>query len=548
MSVLFSLPSGMRLMRIEPSDVNVPMQLVVKTVSRSAQCPVCQHVSRRVHSHYWRSLADLPSHGSAVRLRVQARRFFCSNRRCPRHIFAERLTPLATAHAQRTQRLKQAQTRLGQAMGSRPGVRLGQHLAMPTSATTLLRLERNAPLPVRATPRVLGVDDWAFRKGHNYGTILFDLERRWVVDLLADRKPETLAAWLTEHPGVEIVSRDRAEAYASAIRQGAPKAQQVTDRWHLVKNLGQALERVLEEKRALLHQATQPPPDPHKAIAQTSSCASPAAPEENAPNLSRQQERLAQQKQDRRHDRLQRYQQVRALFAKGWNICSIAEHMNLSRKTVRRFATASTFPERHERMMRPCQIDAFAVYLQQRWQSGCHNGAQLYEEIRQRGYSGGHTMLQDFLAKLRQQPSDQPPAPREKVSPRQVAMWILRRDKDRTPRQQALLDNLAQLWEPFQIARTLAQRFLEMVRQCPRTDQAATFRQWLIDTLASGVSALRNFGASLQQDQAAVEAGLSLRWSNGPVEGSNNRLKFLKRRGYGRAHFDLLRCRVLQTT
>jgi len=127
-------------------------------------------------------------------------------------------------------------------------------------------------------------------------------------------------------------------------------------------------------------------------------------------------------------------------------------------------------------------------------------------------------------------------------------MWILRRDKDRTPRQQALLDNLAQLWEPFQIARTLAQRFLEMVRQCPRTDQAATFRQWLIDTLASGVGALRNFGASLQQDQAAVEAGLSLRWSNGPVEGSNNRLKFLKRRGYGRAHFDLLRCRVLQTT
>lgn len=217
MSVLFLLPSGMRLLRVEQGDPNAPLQRAVRMVSRSAQCPLGQRLSRRAHSHYWRTLDDLPCSGGAVRLRVQARRFFCGNRRCPRHIFVERLAPLTCAYAQRTQRLKQAQTSGGQAVGSRPGVRLAAHLTMPTSATTLLRLERADPLPERPTPRVLGVDAWAFRTGHNYGTIRFDRERHWVGDLLPDRTPETLAVWLKEPPGVEIVSRDRAEASARVL-------------------------------------------------------------------------------------------------------------------------------------------------------------------------------------------------------------------------------------------------------------------------------------------------------------------------------------------
>jgi transposase len=474
----------------------------------------------------------------AVRLRVHARRFFCDNPHCPRRIFAERLAPLTKAYAQRTDRLKQAQTSIGEAVGSRPGVRLATHLTMPTSATTLLRLERTAPLPQRPTPRVLGVDDWAFRKGHHYGTILFDLEHRWVVDLLPDRKPETLAAWLKTHPGVEIVSRDRAEAYASGIRQGAPDAQQVTDRWHLVKNLGQALERVLEGKHALLQQAAQPPTEPDAILAE----------EITPPVLNPQHERLAQQKQCHRQERLERYQQARELFAKGWNISTISTHLNLSRKTVRNFVTASRFPERQERLPRPCRIDPFKAHLHQRWQEGGHNAAQLYEEIRQRGYGGGQTMVRDYLNTLRQDPTISQQPPKEKVSVRQVVMWTLRRETDRTPTQQTILDRLAQICELFATANTLAQQFLEMIRQSPRTDQTETFRGWLTDMSDCSIAAMRGYAGSLQQDQAAVEAGLSLPWSNGPVEGSNNRLKFLKRRGYGRAHFDLLRHRVLEST
>jgi transposase len=541
MHVAFPLPPGLHL--VQQLNGVSGQQWLLTTRARSACCPYCRSVSRRVHSRYLRTLADLPSGAETLCLRVWVRRFFCGNPLCHRRTFAEPLLDFAVRSARRTERLRQAQTRVGQAVGSRPGVRLANHLAMPTSATTLLRLEKAAPLPLRSTPRVLGVDDWAFRKGHHYGTILYDLEQHQVVDLLPDRTQETLAAWLRAHPGVEIVSRDRAEAYAAGIRQGAPHAKQVTDRWHLVKNLGQALEHLLEAHRAALKQATQPPSTPP---AQETPEEPETVPPSSSSSLSRQQARLQQEKQQRRQSRVQRYDEVRTLFAQGWNISAIAHHLNLARKTVRKLASSATFPERKERAARPCQIDAFKGHLHKRWQEGCHIGATLYAEIRQQGYSGSYTMVRDYLNTLRQQPTPEQQQPREKVSQRQVTMWCLRREAERTARQQTILTRLAETCEPFAKANTLAQRFLVMIRQHPRCDQSEALRQWLTDAQSSEVAEMRGFAISLQQDQAAVEAGLSLSWSNGPVEGSNNRLKCIKRRGYGRAHFDLLRRRVLQ--
>lgn len=482
MSVLFPLPKGRRLLRVQQHDENAPKSFVLETISRSARCPLCQRASKRVHSRYWRTLADLPCSGVPISLRVHARKFFCDNPDCIRHIFTQRSAPLITANAQKTDRLKLAQTSIGQAVGSRPGVRLATRLTMPTSATTLLRLE--------------------------------------------------------------IVSRDRAQAYASGIRQGAPEAQQVTDRFHLIKNLGQTLERVLEGERALLCQAAQHGREPEPLLCQT---AQPADSEVVAPDIGRgQPESIACQQQGRREERVQRYEQVRDLFAKGGSIGAIARHLSLSPKTVRRFAASATFPERQERSPRACRIDAFKKHLQKRWEEGCHNGAVLHDEIRERGYGGAARGVGTYLSTLRRQPTAGQDAARVKVSPRQIAMWALLRETERTARQKSILDRLQQVCVPFQCANALAQRFLWMVRQTPRTDQTQRFRQWLSETLHSGVAALRGYGASLEQDQAAVEAGLSLPWSNGPVEGSNNRLKFVKRRGYGRAHFDLLRRRVLQ--
>ena len=538
----FPLPPGLRVVQELPSFAG-PQQWLLTTVSRSACCPHCHSVSHRVHSRYRRTLADLPCGGETLRLQVRTRRFFCGNPQCERRTFAQPLTDWARRYGRRTERLRQAQTCLSQAVGSRPGVRLATNLAMPTSATTLLRLERNAPLPVHPTPRVLGVDDWAFRKGHKYGTILYDLEQHCVVDLLPDRTPDTLAGWLKAHPGVEIVSRDRAEAYACGIRQGAPEAKQTTDRWHLVRNLGQTLEHLLDAHRAVLKQTVQTEiPSPSETLQSVPAEPSPA------PSLRRQEVRLEQEKQQRRNSRVERYEQVQALFAQGWNIRAIAQHLNLTRRTVRKFALAPTFPERKERAARPGQLDKYKDHLLKRWQEGCHNAVLLTAEIRQQGYQGGYTMVGEYLTLLRHTPAVPQLQPREKVSVRQVAMWTLRREAERTPHQQAILTRLADLCAPFEAANALVQSFLTMIRQQPRADQTEALRHWLSETLACDVAEMRSFATSLQQDQAAVEAGLSLSWSNGPVEGSVNRLKYVKRRGYGRAHFDLLRRRVLQPT
>ena len=301
MSISLPLPIGVRLLRSEMSSHDQTMVLFLCMTSRSGTCPVCQHKSRRVHSRYWRSLADLPCMGTPVRWRLRIRHFFCDDPHCSRHTFSESLPSRAAHPVQSTDRLRQAQTCIGQAVGSRPGARLTRDLAMPTSATTLLRLERAAPVPPAPAPRVLGVDDWAFRKGHRYGTILLDLERHRIVALLPDRSAESLARWLKAHPEVEIISRDRAGVYADGARQGAPKATQVADRFHLLKNGVEALERLLGRHPRQLQEAAS------KVQAQL--WPQRSAPEE-VPPPSAVPTRVQREKAQRREKRLLRYERM----------------------------------------------------------------------------------------------------------------------------------------------------------------------------------------------------------------------------------------------
>jgi transposase len=185
-----------------------------------------------MHARYERRLQDLPWQGRAVTVVVRARRFRCPAASCPCQTFAEILPGMARA-ARRTERLGEAQCQLGLALGGEAGARLAARLAMPTSPDTVLRLIQRSVLPPPSPPRVLGIDDWCWRRGQRYGTILVDLERNAVVDLLPDRETATVAAWLKRHGGIEAVARDRAGAYAEAVRQGAPEAVQVADRWRV---------------------------------------------------------------------------------------------------------------------------------------------------------------------------------------------------------------------------------------------------------------------------------------------------------------------------
>jgi transposase len=286
-------------------------------------------------------------------LHLRIRRFFCEQTGCQRAIFAERIPEVADSYARKTERLESALSLIGFALGGEAGCRLAVELGMVTSPDTLLRRLRRATFLDAAEVRVLGVDDWAFRRGRRYGTIVVDLERRRAVDLLPDRQSSTLAQWLRFHPNVvEFVSRDRAGAYADGIREGAPQAVQVADRWHLLKNLSEAVERFVDRHRPLVEQAAT-----NVSGLQTieySLAKSPMA------MLSSKEEG---EKQLRRQNRYERYLKVIELHRQGLSERAIARTLTINRATVRKFLRSDGFPERASNKRRGSILDAYTYRM-----------------------------------------------------------------------------------------------------------------------------------------------------------------------------------------
>jgi len=241
--------SCLQLVRLEADEQS--LIAIVETTSSEALCPLCQCRSQSIHSRYTRVVADLPWAGWAVRLKLHARRFFCRNQECQGRIFTERLPNVVAPYARRTTRLCDLLTLIGFAMGGEAGNCLVERMGLEASPETLLRLVRQQEERQVPTPRVLGVDDFCFCRRRSYGAILIDLERRVPIDLLPDREAETFKKWLLAHPGVEIISRDRGGSFAEGARQGAPKARQVADRWHLLKNLSEMMQSFFLEPRNL---------------------------------------------------------------------------------------------------------------------------------------------------------------------------------------------------------------------------------------------------------------------------------------------------------
>ena len=252
-TLLPAADAGLALDHLQADEQRIVVELA--TTAPEAPCPLCGQSATRVQSHYYRHLADLPWQGAPVVARLHARRFRCDNPACSRVLFTERVPALAAPYARGTARLTAVLTQIGFALGGEGGARLLAALGMAASPDTLLGLVRQAPLAAPPTPRVLGIDDFALRRGRIYGTLLIGLERHTAVDLLPDRDAESAARWLAAHPGVEGISRDRSGVYADGATRGAPEATQVADRWHLLKNIGDALEQVLGRQREALRTA-----------------------------------------------------------------------------------------------------------------------------------------------------------------------------------------------------------------------------------------------------------------------------------------------------
>jgi transposase len=517
LNVLFPHLAAVRIEEI--SDEDGVVCICARAQLDEATCPGCGNASSRIHGWYERRLADAPVAGRPVVIRLRVRKFVCQTLGCVRRIFAEQLAGLTVRHGRHSLQLFGLLAAIAFALAGRAGARFARRAAIAVSRSTLLRLVRAAPEPTTVTPTVLGVDDFALRRGRVYGTILVDMDSGKPIDLLPDRKTETLRDWLEQHPGVEVICRDRAGGYAEGAAAGALDAVQVADRWHLWHNLGEAVEKTVTRHHALR--------EPEPETDQPAVVADVAAPPTD-------QSRLVVRTR-------QRYAAILELRDAGYSISRIARELELERNTVRRFLRTEGLDELLAKTTsRLSVLDGFEPHLHRRWNEGCTDAARLFAEIREAGYRGSVLTVRRYLQPFRATLTA-PERPPSQLKVRDVFGWIMRDPKKLDPDDQCRLQALLDRCPELNALAGHVRAFAEMIGEL-RGDR---LDEWTDKVEADDLPALDSFVGGIRRDHDAVVAGLTLRWSSGPVEGHVNRLKMLKRQMFGRANLDLLRRRVL---
>jgi len=548
--------------RITPAKIEVKLRCSIE----SASCPICQSPSRRVHSRYVRIVRDLPWAGTPMILRFSTRRFFCDNADCRRRIFAEELPELARRRARATPRLDRALVRVGLECGGEPGRRLCGKLGITTSGDTILRRLRAMPRDSGHCGNIIGVDDFAFRCGQRYGTIIVDHESGGVIDLLPDRTSASLEAWIAARPvAPTVVTRDRSGIYASAVAAAAPDAVQVADRWHLLANCREALVRLLDRHHGSITQAlaaTRPntPPDPlpdmpaldvpGSALMATTTAETPvtAMPAVAASSLSKSQQHSI----DRRALRVARYEKALDLHRQGLSQRAICLQLKMARRQVMKLLNAGAFPERAKTHYTQ-QVDQYIDQLRQKWAEGIRNARALSKYIRTLGYTGGHDMVRRRVAPWRtaterlrlvgSKPRPRSPTPLklQRPSSDRLSWLMLKDDITRHAGEAQLLATLGENCEPIRLGSELARSFGEAVRNRDLSALTAWTGRALQMPLTNNMN---GFAQGLLRNWPEVRAAITLPWSNGRTEGHVNRLKLIKRKMFGRAKLDLLRIRV----
>ncbi|KOG08233.1 hypothetical protein ADK34_39275 [Streptomyces viridochromogenes] len=483
------------------------LEVVAAACGPPHKCPGCRARARRVHSCYERSLAERPLSGKKLLVRLRVRPFFCDRAACRRRTFVEQVSGLSERYRRASLGLKAWLYQVAVELGGRPGERLCRRMHLTAGRTRLLELLVPPPVPQRA-PRVLGVDEFAFRRGRAYGTILVDVEAGQVVDVLPDRTSETFAAWLREHPDAEIICRDRASAYTRAIKEAAPDAVEVTDRWHLLQNLASAVEKTCHQHRACLR----------KRVDEVTSRIPEAPPLMQLPLHELPRTPIIDRTRHRHAD-------VQKLVAAGWTISAIARRLHLDRKTVRRFRDTDLdqlLASANERQ--PAGVlDPFKPYLNTRFTEslGQVSGSHLFLEICERGYRGSRQVVRKHLTALRAGHTE--PIRADIPSPRKITSWIMRPRDSLPPELERRLLDVRIACPDIARACDLAHAFAELLRH----RRGFLLNEWIRQAEQDAPKPISGFAGFLRQDLAAVTAGLTLHWSSGIVEGHVNRVKTL---------------------
>lgn len=452
------------------SDSSGVLMVEAVSTARPGRCPNCRKQAHRVHSTYQRFLDERPLGSRRVIVRLRVRRYFCDRKSCSRTTFVEQVPGLSARYRRSSTGLAGWLRSIAIELGGRPAARLCLRLRLTAGRTRLLRLLTAPPVPDRA-PRVLGVDEFAFRKGCTYGTVLVDVEAGRVVDVLPDRTSETFAAWLKEHPGAEIICRDRATAYTKAVREASPNALEVADRWHLLQNLSAAVEKTCHQHRDCLRKR-----------AEEETASEVAELPEVTPMLLPPAELPRTQIIERtRH----RYEDIHRLLEKRWTISAIARRLNLDRKTVRRF--------------RDTDLDQMLASA--------------------RGYRGSRQVVRKHLAALRAGTAE--PVRADIPSPRKITSWIMRPRETLTDSQNERLLQVRLACPDITRACDLARAFADLVRH----QRGYLLLEWIRQAEQHAPKPMKGFAGFLRQDLDAVTAGLTLPWSSGAVEGHVNRVK-----------------------
>ncbi len=584
-SPFLPLPDGMIIGQVEITAA----QLTVEVISTQpcVPCPECGSLSDSVHCRYQRTVHDVPCGGRSVVLRLGVRKFFCRVSTCPRKVFAERLAQLVQPWARVSNRLLSELQALGLSASAEVSERLAPRLGMQVKAPTLLRYLRTIASPSDVSVRILGIDEFAIRRGDSYGTILVNLETGKPLDLLPDRTAEAVFPWLENHQEIDVVSRDRASSYADAVKRALPHATQVADRYHLIQNLREHLQRFLDRKRTCLPEiediplkavSTSDPGSEGSLNDQKGTVTRPVSADRSQARRTDQPEaqgeaelppaQVGQQielacltyaerkKKISRDKRSARYEHILALHRAGMSGRAIARELHMSRRIVQRYLSSDGFPERASgsgrRAFGKSKLDPYLMYLRERWNAGSHSGSRLFGEIKERGYTGSESLLRKLLGEWRtelplKRRQGQPRKPRlcsqprkRRLSSRGAAFLMILSPTKLTKVQQQQIEQI-NLNEELRTVYLLSQEFVTLLKE----RQVEALDSWLKRAKESRVTELSSFVNGIRRDYAAVRAACCLSWSNGTTEGHVNRLKFLKRQMFGRAHLDLLRVKVL---